>query len=78
MTKPSMIFDKLDAASLDTLYKIAAGLTLVIVAAATIYTKSLAVGIIITIVVMIALAIAAPIIAFVLYGIYRLLKLIKL
>ncbi|WP_307756140.1 hypothetical protein [uncultured Cloacibacillus sp.] len=78
MTKPSVILGKLDTASLDIINKIAVVLVFITLTAATIYTGSLAMGIILTLVAMAALAIAAPILGIILYGAYTIFKLIKL
>ncbi|MCQ4765089.1 hypothetical protein [Cloacibacillus evryensis] len=78
MIKPSVILDKLDTASLDMVNKIAVVLVFITLTVATIYTESLAIGIIFTLVAMIALAIAAPILGIILYGTYAIFKLIKL
>lgn len=78
MTKPSVILDKLDTASLDTLNKIAVALLFITLTAATIYTGSLTTGIIFTLATMAALAITAPILGIILYGVYIIFKLIKL
>lgn len=58
--------------------KIAVVLVFITLTVATIYTESLAIGIIFTLVAMIALAIAAPILGIILYGTYAIFKLIKL
>ena len=78
MIKPSVILDKLDTASLDMVNKIAVVLVFITLTVATIYTESLAIGIIFTLVAMIALAIAAPILGIILYGTYAIFKLINL
>ena len=78
MTKPSVILGKLDTASFDIINKMAVVLVFITLTAATIYTGSLAMGIILTLVDMAALAIAAPILGIILYGAYTIFKLIKL
>ena len=78
MTKPSVILGKLDTASFDIINKMAVVLVFITLTAATIYTGSLAMGIILTLVAMAALAIAAPILGIILYGAYTIFKLIKL
>ncbi|MCC8057313.1 hypothetical protein [Cloacibacillus sp.] len=78
MTKPSVILSKLDTASLDIINKMAVVLVFITLTAATIYTGSLAMGVIFTLVAMAALAIAAPILGIILYGAYTIFKLIKL
>ena len=78
MTKPSVILGKLDTASFDIINKMAVVLVFITLTAATIYTGSLAMGIILTLVAMAALAIAAPILGIILYGAYTIVKLIKL
>ena len=78
MTKPSVILGKLDTASFDIINKMAVVLVFITLTAATIYTGSLAMGIILTLVAMAALAIAAPILGIILYGAYTIFKVIKL
>ena len=78
MTKPSVILGKLDTASFDIINKMAVVLVFITLTAATIYTGSLAMGIILTLVAMAALAIAAPILGIILYRAYTIFKLIKL
>lgn len=78
MTKPSVILGKLDTASFDIINKMAVVLVFITLTAATIYTGSLAMGIILTLVAMAALAVAAPILGIILYGAYTIFKLIKL
>ena len=78
MTKPSVILGKLDTASFDIINKMAVVLVFITLTAATIYTGSLAMGIILTLVAMAALAIAAPILGIILYGASTIFKLIKL
>ena len=78
MTKPSVILGKLDTASFDIINKMAVVLVFITLTAATIYTGSFAMGIILTLVAMAALAIAAPILGIILYGAYTIFKLIKL
>ena len=78
MTKPSVILGQLDTASFDIINKMAVVLVFITLTAATIYTGSLAMGIILTLVAMAALAIAAPILGIILYGAYTIFKLIKL
>ena len=78
MTKPSVILGKLDTASFDIINKMAVVLVFITLTAATIYTGSLAMGIILTLVAMAALAIAAQILGIILYGAYTIFKLIKL
>ena len=78
MTKPSVILGKLDTASFDIINKMAVVLVFITLTAATIYTGSLAMGKILTLVDMADLAIAAPILGIILYGAYTIFKLIKL
>lgn len=78
MIKPSVILDKLDTASLDIINKMVVVLVFITLTATTIYTESLTIGMIFTLVAMIALVIVAPILGIILYGAYTIFKLIKL